>query len=293
MLSTAALTLIYMPRFSLVIATVGRTDELARLLQTLAAQECQDFELIIVDQNRDDRLIPILEKWSLNKDSLKPLPAKLKHIRSEPGLSKARNRGLQYCEGAIIAFPDDDCWYFPETLRNVDAWFNAHEEYGVLTLGSRDEVGNKSGNKWHNDDCDLNVINIFRASVSYTLFVKKPKPDLLHFDESLGVGASTKFGAGEDTDFLLRLMRHGIRGRFYAKWHIGHPSKGYIDAKRAANYGRGWGRVLHKHSLPLLCLSFVALDFSRTIVNLVRGNWQNASLLWAHGCGILNAYFSS
>jgi GT2 family glycosyltransferase len=41
-------------RFSLVVGTIKRTVELDRLLGSLAKQSCQDFELIVVDQNPDN-----------------------------------------------------------------------------------------------------------------------------------------------------------------------------------------------------------------------------------------------
>ena len=63
--------------FALILATVGRTVELNRLFDTLAAQSYRDFEVIVVDQNRDDRLLPILHR-------ARYLGLVLRHLRHSP-----------------------------------------------------------------------------------------------------------------------------------------------------------------------------------------------------------------
>ena len=209
-----------MPRFSLIVATINRTEEFSILLKSLAEQEMRDFELIVVDQNPDDRLSPLLEEWASkvteqadgNRDSIQ-----VKHLHCAPGVSRARNLRPMHCTGDIVAFPDDDCWYLPDTLQKVDTWFQQNEHYGILSLGCRDERGRTSGNRWWEPECDLKSINIFKTSGTCTFFVRRPPQEIpLFFDESLGPGAGTEFGAAEDTDFLLTLMSYGIRGRFYS-----------------------------------------------------------------------------
>src|ERR1039457_3572379 len=215
-----------MPRFSLIVATVNRTEEFSRLLHTLAAQQMNDFELIVVDQNSDDRLFPLLREWASwisERDGSGGL-VPVKHLRTGPGVSRARNLGLTHSSGDIIAFPDDDCWYLCDTLQNVSTWFEENAGYGILSVGSKDGQGRTSGNRLGKSACDLNRFNLFRASSTYGFFVRRPLgPTPLKFDESLGPGSGTRFGAGEDTDFLLTLMSHGIRGRFYPALHVGHP----------------------------------------------------------------------
>jgi len=48
--------------FSLICATLNREKELETLLESLAAQTYKRFELIIVDQNKDDRLDAVYQK---------------------------------------------------------------------------------------------------------------------------------------------------------------------------------------------------------------------------------------
>ena len=284
-----------MPRFSLIVATIDRTHELSLLLRSLAGQQMRDFELIVVDQNSDDRVSRLLEEFAARtaeqeRESFIPV----KHLRCKPGLSRARNLGLAHSAGDILAFPDDDCWYQSDTLKNVNTWFDQHNEYGILSVGCRDEEGQISGNRWWQSECDLKWINIFRTSGTCTFFVRRPRGTIPpQFDESLGPGAGTKFGCGEDTDFLLTLLSCGIRGRFQSVLHIGHPRRnGLVDARRAEGYGGGWGRVLAKHSNPLLFFGLVSFDFTRAAISVLLGNRDRASQLWAHGRAMIGAYFS-
>ena len=56
------------------------------------------------------------------------------HIKiKEKGLSLARNIGLNYVKGDIIAFPDDDCEYPPNLLSKVHELFLKFDEFNVLT----------------------------------------------------------------------------------------------------------------------------------------------------------------
>jgi glycosyltransferase involved in cell wall biosynthesis len=101
---------------TLIVATVGRTQELSRLLESIAAQTLTSLELIIVDQNADDRVKKLLE------DSVSSLLCI--HVRSAKGLSRARNVGIDLASGRILCFPDDDCWYPGDFLLRVVQWFD-------------------------------------------------------------------------------------------------------------------------------------------------------------------------
>ena len=99
-------------RFSLVLATVGRTEELNRFFASLDYATHRNFEVILVDQNPDDRLNSVLDHYDGRFPAL--------HLRSERGLSRARNVGLRRVTGDVVAFPDDDCWYPPNLLNQVE-----------------------------------------------------------------------------------------------------------------------------------------------------------------------------
>ncbi len=102
------------PLISMVASTLGRDQEMRLLLDTLSAQNDDRFELIVVDQNQDDRLVPILAAY----EGRFPI----RHVRSlEKGLDRGRNLGARHAAGDWLLFPDDDSWYPPEFLTHCAA----------------------------------------------------------------------------------------------------------------------------------------------------------------------------
>src|ERR1700759_5362286 len=128
-----------MPRFSLIIATLSRTTELRQLLESFTQQEFSDYEVILVDQNDDDRLQQVVDEFAGR--------VPIERIFSPKGVSTARNYGIREASGELIAFPDDDCWYPPGLLARVDQWFRDHQRYSILAVGAVDETGVPSGNR--------------------------------------------------------------------------------------------------------------------------------------------------
>jgi glycosyltransferase involved in cell wall biosynthesis len=279
-----------MPGISLILATSGRTEELHRFFASLEAAADGDCECIVVDQNPDNRLLPILASWE------KRIP--IKHLRSSPGLSHARNVGLSSATGKILAFPDDDCWYSSGLLRQVRSFFAKNPGYSLLSAGVRDEAGTPSGNRWVRGKCELATTNLFRTSVGMALFVRRNEvAGSLRFDESLGVGSGTRFASGEDTDYVFRLLEAGLKGRFDRRLTIYHARRdmlsGGANAVRAYGYGCGMGRVIRKHAkLPLLP-AFVVFDLLRLMYSLLRGRLGPAKLCAVHGRGVLEGYMAA
>jgi glycosyltransferase involved in cell wall biosynthesis len=284
-----------MSRFSLIVATVNRYDELSYLLKTLLKQATYDFELIVVDQNPDDGLTPLLQQWlqDVARRSSTPGDAPhLVHLRALPGLSKARNLGLKHATGDIIAFPDDDCWYEPTTLTFVEQWFVQNPGYGILCLGSRDLSGAISNNRWPQEQCDLTRTNVFRTTATYSYFLHRRRLSRqLLFDPEIGPGAATIYGAGEDTELIISLVSAGARGRFLKNPSIGHPSKPYDSTERAWRYGAGFGRVMAKHRMRTQFAGLFLFDLIRIPFHYLKGDRNRSSRLWSHAAGMSRAYF--
>jgi glycosyltransferase involved in cell wall biosynthesis len=240
-------------RFSLVLATLGRTDELYRLFNSLCAQTHRDFEVIVVDGGPESGVLELVQEY---KDRLC-----FRHVGSVKGHSKALNLGLRSAEGDVIAFPDDDCWYPPHLLAHVAQQLQIHPGWAGLTGRAITETGIPSSGKWDRRPGPLTRYNVWRRAVTISMFLRKSAIHGNVFDESLGVGAGTPWGAGEETDFLLQVLRRGSTVHFLPTVTVNHPEWGrapYTDIVRtkAHSYGRGIGRVLRKHGYPLTVVAY-------------------------------------
>lgn len=269
-----------MPRFSLVIATYGRTTDLKRLLDSIQRQRRDDVEVIVVDQNDDLRVAQLLEEAAA--------VGQVVHLRpAEKNVSAARNLGLDAATGDLVAFPDDDCWYPDDLLHQVDCWFRAHTEYAVLAVGALDDAGLPSGNRWFQDVCDITSLNALRTTFCSSLFIARSAPGRqVRFDPALS--------RGEETDFILRLLKTGVRGRFDRTLHVHHPRRdmlsGTISRERAMSYGAGMGRLVRRHSLFALWTALLAYDLLRAIVVTCMGRLTDAAFCFAHAEGLFRGF---
>jgi glycosyltransferase involved in cell wall biosynthesis len=229
--------------------TVDRTSEPERLLASLKAQSHRDFELIVVDQNPDDRLVSLLRTY---EDTLS-----ITHIRERKrGASRARNIGIEYASGDILGFPDDDCWYPPDLLGKVVETFVHHPELDGLTGRLTDCHGRVVMGRFDLSPGRIDRFNVWVRGIEATIFLRRSRVEGLgFFDESLGVGSGTVWGGGEVTDLLLRLLAGGKLLYYYPDIVIGHPPfVAQYDAmalRKAYLYGCGMGRVLRDHKAPL------------------------------------------
>ncbi len=216
-------------------ATINRKDEVDMFCRRLNEQTYRNFELIIVDQNLDGRLDEIISQNSYL--------FKIKHIKSsEKGLSRNRNIGLEYTEGNVTAFPDDDCEYQKDTLQKIAESF-LESEKDFVACNSIDKKCNV--NHFIPSVHDITFKNIYRSAISYTVFIQSSCIEDFRFDEQLGVGAA--FGAGEETDLIAWLLSRNRTGRFFGNIYIEHPYKGNdYNLIRCSSYALGFGALYKK-----------------------------------------------
>ena len=274
------------PLISLILATIQRTEEVEYFLCKLLEQTYKEIEVILVDQNFDDRLITIIHKI---KDRIPII-----HINSQPGLSKARNIGLPYAKGEIIAFPDDDSWYPPDLLATIIEFFSNYLDWDGITGTASSGKNESSIWKWDRDPGRCTLTNVWQRGMSITCFLTRRVIDTIGlFDKELGLGSPTPWQSGEETDYLIRAIKAGYHIQYLPDLLVHHldtlPDYTEQVIQKAYFSGCGMGHVLQKHSYPFLySLSTVVrplLSATRAIVNghpkkatyfkaIAHGRWQ-------------------
>jgi glycosyltransferase involved in cell wall biosynthesis len=272
---------------SLIVATVNRVDELQRLLTSLDAQTFKDFEVIVVDQNPDDRLTPVLQGHS---------GLRIQHLRSDRGLSRARNVGLRMAKGQILAFPDDDCWYPNTLLESVSRWFADHPEYDGLFTSVRTADNVPIVPMWPPPAGMCTRDNIWDCTVSFTAFLRRRLVDAVgEFDERLGLGADSPYQACEDNDYFIRPLTLGFRTWYEPELVVHHPKSRPPDvlSRKAYPSALSHGYVLARYGYSrFYWMRRMGRSFGGMTLALCRVDVAKARLYWLRAAGEFRGYLS-
>ena len=228
-------------RFDLVVATVDRVEPLDALLTSLEAQTHTAFRVVVVDQNDDDRVAGVLA----GHPGLEVL-----RLRSERGLSRARNVALPDLAGDLVAFPDDDCVYPPDLLERVAARFADDETLDGLT-GRAAASDGAADPSWERDPASLTPHNLWNRVISFTLFLRRELVGRVGgFDERLGLGSEATWSSGEEVEYVVRALRAGARIEYDPTLVVTHALKRYSPAELRAvgrRDGASVGWILRHH----------------------------------------------
>ena len=266
---------------SLIVATLGRVEPLVRLLTSLQKQAFRSFEVIVVDQNEPGVLDEVLHRFS---DDLE-----LRHLRSERGLSRARNVGLAASRGRIVGFPDDDCWYPADRAEQVVRFFDVYGDVDVLLGQTIDEDGIPSVNAVKSAAENVTPYNVWFSGNSNTLFIRGALARALEFDEALGVGAPTRFQSGEESDIVLRALSQGARAIYCPNLTIHHDQVESLSPqaqrRRAWRYAQGFGQVLRRHYEASYLVYRIARSIGGSAIALARGRFKESAYRAIWGLG--------
>jgi GT2 family glycosyltransferase len=227
-------------KVSLVLATLGRDSELLYFLKSLRYQTYKDFELVIIDQNKDGKIDAIIEPF---KSCFKVNHVKVDFV----GNARARDFGIGFAKGSIIAFPDDDCIYDKDVLKNIVSEFEKRKNLAILVAGSYDFSSSRFSIGVNSRKA--RYFSRFRMmGVEFTQFFNMNRIDRqqFHLDHDFGIGS--KYSGAEGFELLYRLLRAGSAAFYTPDIKIYHADKDHykLGTGRMLMYSTGVGAYIRK-----------------------------------------------
>lgn len=237
------------------ICTFNRANSLARVLNSLAAQERiqgLSWELLVVDNHSTDQTRLVSDQYKST------LP--LRYLfEAEQGLSAARNRALAEFTGGILIFTDDDVvldtlWLssyasavnsFPQATyfggRILPLWLDRKPDWlvdptlalisGLLVYYDLGEM-----NRW------LLPSDPSPFGANFAL-MRDLTESLQPFQTELGVKGDCS-GRGEETEYLRRAVAFGARGAYVGQascFHVQNIKR--LNLRYIYNYGIESGKA--------------------------------------------------
>lgn len=237
-----------MPKFSLLIGTKNRGDEIRYCLFSLLEQSYTDYEIIIVDQSDDNNTENVVKDLSSSKIYY--------YHSTSSGLSRGRNIGLRLAKGEYICLIDDDACYKKDYLMQIDNHVNKNGNRTVISGYIWDAVRNRPFVEYKLLSGEiLSRRQILRYCPSPGLTIPASLVDIVGgFDEDFGVGAS--YGSCEETDLLLRATKENFRVMYFDNVKVIHPHEHAASnlqgnqrtAKKTYQYALGYGALVKKHN---------------------------------------------
>ncbi len=280
-------------KVSLVLATLGRDVEVADFLKSLLYQTYKDFELVIIDQNQDGKIDTIVELFKSSLD--------VQHIKVDfTGNARARDYGIGFAQGRIIAFPDDDCAYDNDVLEKVVTEFANRENLAILVGGSYDLSSGRFSIGVNSPKA--RYFSRFRMmGVEFTQFFDRDRIDgeQLHFDHDFGIGS--KYSGGEGFELLYRLLRAGNIAFYNPDIKIYHPDKDHykLGTGRMLMYSTGVGAYIRKFAnqqdvfmLYYMARKMLVVPFLKMLLALVLLNPKKLTYSFYNLVGIWRGFLA-
>ncbi len=203
-----------MPKVSVIIPSYNRAEYIGETIESVLAQNFEDFELLFIDDGSTDSTEAIVARYVEQDSRIKY------HKKTNEERAKARSYGISLATGDYIALVDsDDIWY-PEKLEEQLDVFDAFPEVGFvyaavdrIDMQGRSLAAAPRQREGFSGFVYFDLLN--RNFVpSVTPMIKR---EIL---STLGV-QRTEFIPYEDWDFWLRISR---RTQFH---HIDEPLGAY------------------------------------------------------------------
>ncbi|HEY5339290.1 MAG TPA: glycosyltransferase family 2 protein [Rhizomicrobium sp.] len=188
------------PLFSVIIPVYNRARVLARAVQSVQAQSCQDFEIVIIDDGSNDNPRAVIAAID---------DPRIRIIRQDNrGGGAARNHGFDAARGRFVALLDSDDRFLPQHLENMRHLLEHNSGvvgYAKMVVDRGNGVTLlKPPRAIHTGEHMADYLLCDRGFVpTITLVLERETAKRVRYGEG--------WRAAEDTDFAIRLFLDGCR----------------------------------------------------------------------------------
>jgi glycosyl transferase family 2 len=188
------------PFFSVIIPVYNRASELRRALESVLAQTCQDFEVVVVDDGSRDDPRAVAESFH---------DPRIRFIRQEnEGGGVARNTAIDHAVGRFIAPLDSDDIFLPHHLAEMKLLLDGTQKLAAYARVIVDRGDGKTFLKPPRAiraDEDMGEYLLAERGFVPTITVVVPR------EYAVKVRYHVNLRPAEDTDFAMRLALAGLR----------------------------------------------------------------------------------
>jgi GT2 family glycosyltransferase len=247
---------------SIVVATCANPELVVHCVEAIQSSVTGAFEVIVVENRPAGSAVEHTLEERFQDDQ------RIRYVEEHrPGLSRARNAGLDVARGDLVAFTDDDVRVDPAWVPAIRAAFAATPKVDCVTglilpleletsaqlLDERfASFGKGFVRRIYSLDAPPPDQPLFPYTAGYfgsganMAFRTKAIRDIGGFDPALGTG--TRARGSEDLDICIRLLHSG-RSLAYEPaaivWHR-HPDTHAGVRRQVFDYGVGLGAMLSK-----------------------------------------------
>lgn len=217
--------------FSIIIPVYNAERTIRRCLDSVAAQTCGDFEVLMIDDGSPDGSAGICAEYVASDLRFRLLQ------QPNQGVSAARNLGLKSAQGTYIAFLDSDDAYMPDYLQTFRQLTEIHPDLDCFWCGF-DEISD-NGMVRHHTFGDTGISCLYRRDImlAHERWMDSTLWNKL-FRRSVIVDADIvmdrHLSLGEDMMFVFQYLdaaRDGICVINRPMYLYAHLSDGTLDSK--------------------------------------------------------------
>lgn len=227
------------PLYSVVMPMYNAVSTVAEAVESVLAQTCADWELLIADDSSTDAGPSIVSTYAAKHSNILLLPSKA----GSGGPAGPRNRAIAMARGRYLAFLDADDLWEPEKLERIVTVLLAGADvayHDAYYFGK----GHRRIHRFASLTGDVRKALVLRGNVlcnSATVAVRSRIVALGGFDER------EQYNSAEDYDLWLRLARDGARFAHVPEVLGGiRMSEGSLSARHAYHAQRACN-VMHDH----------------------------------------------